>query len=633
MKRLLAGLLSLGVLAGCSKPPCKCLFLTDGGPDAGPDTSEVAVKPRIYQLLVRHFGNANTTNAYDGDLATNGSGKLADINDAALDALKGLGVTHLWLTGVVRQATLSDFSSVDPALGPDDPDIVKGKAGSPYAVRDYFDVSPEIATVPANRVAEFKALVARIHAHGLKAVIDFVPNHVSRGYKSVVKPELDFGLHDDPSQFFSPQNHFFYLAQPAGQALQLSYPPGAPVHAGQDGRFGPEDGTTLARTPKATGDNLTSPNPSANDWYEVVKLNYGFNFVDRTTHYDPQPALWGQMDQVLSHWQGLGVDGFRCDFSHWIPVEFWSWAIGRAKARQPAYFFAEAYDNPDAAPGYSKAAFVRAGFDALYDSAAYNTVKGIYASTNWANDLEQALPAADVEGHLLRYAENHDERRAASPVTPGDPGNSGFGTAQAGFAVTALLHLLGPEPTLVYAGQELGEKGAGREGFGGDDGRTSIFDYWSPPALAAWSNGHAYDGAQLNADAKDLRAQYVALGAVLAEPAFSGKRFSLQPANKAQAAFGEQGHWVYGFLRFDPDRGQTFLVLANLNPSVAYTPKVKLPTEAMTEARLDPAASYALVDRWSALNLSASGAELTSPGVVVDLPALTVRVLEIKKGP
>ncbi len=590
------------------------------------------MQPRIYQLFVRIFGNTKGANVYDGDIATNGCGTFEDINDVALDGIKQLGVTHIWLTGVVRQATLSDFSSIDPALGPDDPDIVKGRAGSPYAIKDYFDVSPELAQNPAQRIQSFQALLNRIHDHGLKAVIDLVPNHVSRAYSSTVRPDLNFGTHDDQSQFFVASNNFFYLVDPAGEALQLSYPQGAPPRDGLDGRFAPEDNSAAGRVPKATGNNQTSHTPSANDWYEAIKLNYGFNFVDGTTHYSPIPDTWNKIDAVLAYWQGLGVDGFRCDFSHWIPVEFWSWAIARAKARGPVYFFAETYDNPDAAPGYSKQAFVQAGFDALYDSNFYNTIKGIFAASNWANDLDGVLPSAALSGHMLRYVENHDERRAASPVTPGDPGNSGFGSASAGFVVTALAHTLGAEPSLLYNGQEVGEPALGAEGFGGDDGRTTIFDYWTMPMFASWVDGHTYDGALMTSDQQTLRANYVALGQLLALPAFAaGKTYSLQSANKSATEFGGQGQFVYAVLRTDPDRASTFLMLFNLSATNNYRPQVRIPSEALNEARL-PVDGTMLTfnDHFSSFTTNAAANALSTTGVEIDLPALAVRALEIK---
>lgn len=620
-----AWMAGLVALAACSQA-----VVESPAPRPQPTSRLVDGPPRVYQLLVRTFGNDKGVNRYDGDLATNGSGTFEDLNDAALDSLSALGVTHLWLTGVPRQATLTDFSAIDPRLTPDDPDIVKGRAGSPFAVRDAFDVSPELAKDPAHRVDSFMAAVARIHAHGLKVVIDLVPNHVARSYASVVKPEFDFGRNDDPARFFAPGNDLFHLPEPAGEALRLSYPAGAPPRSGLDGRFGPEDASTPARTPRATGNNQTSHSPSADDWYEVVKLNHGFDFVTRTGHYDPQPASWAKLDAVLAHWQSLGVDGFRFDFAHWVPVELWRWLLPRAKARRPAFLFAEVYDNPDAVPGYSREALVAAGFDALYDAKAYETAKGIFAGPNWANDLDGIRPAKALAGHALRYAENHDERRAASRVVAGSGHGSGFGSGEAGFAVTALLQLQSTEPVLLHAGQEVAEPGAGVEGFGGEDGRTSIFDYWSPPEFSKWVNGHRYDGALLSPAQQALRANYARLLGLLKEPAFArGSWSALSEVNKAQRAFGEGGHFVHAFVRDDDATKSAFVVLANLDPTRAFSPKLVLPQALLGRlGRGTGGAAVVLRDRFSPLTWSGTAAEWGA-GVEVELPPLGVRVLEL----
>ena len=294
------------------------------------------VKPVIYQLVVRYFSNTNTMNQRNGPLSVNGCGRFEDINATAMSAIRQLGATHIWLTGCLRQATLTDYSTI--GLPPDDPDVVKGIAGSFYAVRDYFDVCPDYAASLPGRLAEFDSLVGRIHAAGLKALIDFVANHVARGYQSVVKPELSFGEGDDTTQFFRRDNHFFYLVDPPGQKLRLAKPTHWDPPAGVtcDGEFAREDGGP-GRPPKATGNNVTSPNPSVLDWYDTAKLNYGYNFAARSGHYSPRPRTWDTMDQVLAYWQARGVDGFRCDFAHYIPPEAWSFLISQARQSRPEY--------------------------------------------------------------------------------------------------------------------------------------------------------------------------------------------------------------------------------------------------------------------------------------------------------
>ncbi|MGZ4967698.1 MAG: alpha-amylase family glycosyl hydrolase, partial [Chthoniobacterales bacterium] len=278
-------------------------------------TTNAAPKPeriRIYQLFVRLFSNTNETRKQNGTLAENGVGKFNDINDAALDSLRAMGFTHIWLTGVLQQATGTDYSSIgQPA---DDPNLLKGIAGSPYAIKDYFDVCPDYAERPEHRLDEFKSLLDRIHRHEMKALIDIVPNHVARCYASDVKPDLDFGAHDDKSRFFAPQNNFFYL-KPGNGGPPLRLPGGI---------FPPEK-----EHGRVTGNNAVSWTPSPNDWYETVKLNYGFDFTapnkdvreypTALATQKPIPDTWTKMDRVLEYWQSLGVDGFRCDMAHMEP--------------------------------------------------------------------------------------------------------------------------------------------------------------------------------------------------------------------------------------------------------------------------------------------------------------------------
>lgn len=559
---------------------------------------------RIYQVLPRLFGNTNETRKPNGTLAENGVGKFNDLNDAALDSLQAMGFTHLWLTGVLRQMTATDYPAI--GLTPDDPDLLKGLAGSPYAIKDYFDLCPDLAVDPAHRLDEFKALLARLHARGLKAIIDFVPNHVGRAYASSVRPELSFGKDDDRTRFFAADNNFFYLrpTDPGGGAplrlptLDAQGQPVSPtcrVLGAGDGRFDGE-----REFGRVTGNNVVSWAPMPHDWYETVKLNYGFDFTDpakRRREYPhgssgpdaarPVPDTWKKMDAVLAHWQALGVDGFRCDMAHLIPPEFWRWAIARARERQPdVYFVAEAYDDdPAKVPaGDGKPArnvmvdLLDAGFDSVYDDPSLKILKGIYDGPKWANDLDDAHgggsadPArANLFHRSLRHAENHDEVRLASR---GNWGNVG---PEVGRPVAAILYALGRGPAMLYSGQEVGEPAAGAEGFGGDDGRTSIFDYWSMPELAKWVNGGRYDGGRLSPAQRDLREFYGRLLHLVGEPAFTrGEFIPLNPANNGNPRFGRlpgetaSGHWLYAFLRDDPASRQRFLVVVNLHPRETF---------------------------------------------------------------
>ena len=578
LSRLIAALLLLLLATACGEKHETADF--DQPPAASGD------RVVIYQLVVRLWSNVKNVNQWDGDLITNGVGKFEHIDQAALDAIKELGVTHLWLTGVLQQATNTDYSYLDPPQPADDPDILKGKAGSFYAVKDYFDVCPDYALDPGDRLAEFAALVERAHQADLKVIIDFVPNHVARTYDSDVRPDLNFGANDDPTVFYAAQNNFFYLVDPPGQVLQLPEPSHWPRPAGADGTLASEDndGDPPGDVPKATGNNQTLAELTENDWFETIKLNYGFDFVTGEYAYDPEPSTWRIMDEVLAYWQNLGVDGFRCDFAHWVPVEAWAYLVAAARARDPeVFFFAEAYQSGDAPPGFSFTNLLKVGFDAVYDDSSYDILKGVYCCGRWANDLEEALNQNGdfLTNHLLRYVENHDERRLASPVVEGEnPDDSGCGSYQAGKPLAATLYLLGPGPILLFNGQEVGEEAAEAEGYGGDDGRTTIFDYWTMPRVAQWINNFAFDGGQLEPGRRELRQWYADLIALAKQPGFAtGNFYSIQYVNKDNWRYSS-GQYVYSFLRYDVDAGAAWLVLANYS-NITHGFKLKIPADAL----------------------------------------------------
>ena len=619
---------------------------------------------RIYQLFVRLFGNANERRKQNGTLAENGVGKFNDINDAALMAIRKMGFSHIWLTGVLQQASGTDYSAIgQPA---DDPDLLKGIAGSPYSIKDYFDVCPDYAVDPKERLTEFRALLGRMHGHQMKALIDFVPNHVARCYHSDIKPEINFGTTDDRSKFFDPQNNFFYL-QPDAKGPPLKLPtwhdgvalsPTCKLEGMKcDGRFDGE-----LEHGKVTGNNVASWQPNLNDWYETAKLNYGFDFTDSSKQRReypnawypdaPVPDTWKKMDQVIAYWQEIGVDGFRGDMAHMEPPEFWKWLIARARQRMPAVvFIGEAYDNdPAKVPGSDPVLsrlnggrgnvmfdLLDAGFDGVYDDPTYRALKRIYEGPAWANDLDTIERDAFIFDNSLRYAENHDEVRLASRSQWGGIGMN------VGRPVSAILYGLSRGPIMLYNGQEVGEPGAGAEGFGGDDSRTSIFDYWSMPVLVSWLNGHRYDGGKLSLGQKSLREFYARLVRLTNEPAFrDGVFIPLNPENRQNPAFGRlgdettSGHWCYAFFRFDHTSRQTFLVVVNLHPGEAlrhvgvFFPAAALQTTGLNKADLQ----LHFIDRLaadSAMEIELSAGELAAGRLrIPEIPPLTACYFEIR---
>jgi glycosidase len=594
--------------------------------------AEEAPRPVIYQLMVRTFSNTNETRKTNGTLAENGCGRFAEIHEGALRSLKGMGFTHLWLTGVLEQASGTAY----PTRPADSPDILKGIAGSPYAIKDYFDVCPDYALEPEKRLEEFQALVERCHALGLKVLIDFVPNHVARSYESDIRPGSSFGQGDKRDVFFDRDNHFYYLGlgDPGG-GPPLKLPTlGMP---GCEGSFAPEK-----HHGRVTGNNVISWAPSIHDWYETVKLNYGHDFTQgRATGHLPGPdadltevpKTWRTMDEILGYWQGLGVNGFRVDMAHMVPIEFWAWAVKRARARQADVFFsAEAYDNDPAklTDGHVLDELIKAGFDAVYDDPSYDVLEGLYDSGKWANDLDPITFTGARFHQSLRYAENHDEVRIASPKEWGGLG------MKVGRPVTAVLFAMGRGPVMLYQGQEVGEPAAETEGFGGDDARTTIFDYWSMPEFTKWVNGGRFDGGRLSDEQKDLREWYGKLIRVIQAPAFTaGEFYGLNHANLENPKFGRlgaetsSGHWLYAFLRHDAKSGQSFLVVANFHGSETLRGvHVSLPGDAWNFIGRKPGDGWRFTNR-----LDGEWSGLARDGAIAlpDLTPCSAMILEVSK--
>lgn len=450
----------------------------------------------VYQLMTRVFGNKTTLNKPYGTLAENGVGKFNDINGAALRSLKEMGITHVWYTGVIEHAVLTDYSKYGIAL--DDADVVKGRAGSPYAIKDYYDVNPDLAVNVQERMKEFEQLVERTHINGLKVLVDFVPNHVARTYKSDAKPTgvKDLGESDDKTVKFSPNNNFYYLP---GESFVVPKD-FKPVPA--DSLYPPADGKFAETPAKVTGNNQFTSSPGGNEWFETVKLNYGVDIQNNNkTYFDPVPDTWIKMKDILVFWATKNVDGFRCDMAEMVPVEFWNWAIPQVKAVNPEIIFVAEIYNPAQYKNYLQTG----KFDYLYDKVQlYDTLRGLINNQRSANDIDVIQKSLEgINANMLHFLENHDEQRIASPDFAGDAWK-----IVPAMVVSATID---QGPVMIYFGQEVGEPGAGTEGFSGKDGRTTIFDYWGVPEHQKWMNGGAFDGGLLSEGQKKLRQFYASL--------------------------------------------------------------------------------------------------------------------------
>jgi glycosidase len=533
-------------------------------------------KLTIYQLLPRLFGNTKTLNKTYGSVEENGVGKLNDITDKALVEIKTMGFSHVWYTGVIEHATMTDHSA--HGIKTDDPDVVKGLAGSPYAIKDYYDIAPDLAVDVPNRLNEFQDLVIRTHLNGLKVIIDFVPNHVARTYASDAKPDgvRDFGEDDDNTLNFSPDNDFYYIP---GQPFVV---PGGYNPGGDEFTSPLKDGKFDEFPAKATGNDVFNPAPTINDWFETIKLNYGVYYLDgKKSYFDHIPPLWHKMHHILTYWAEMGVDGFRCDMIEMVPVEFWAWIIPKLKVTYPdLIFIGEAYDKEQY---YNY--IHNGGFDYLYDKVGlYDAIRRLTCNepgaSTWEINSVWNNQCKGIDQHMLRFMENHDEQRIASKDFAGD----------ASFAIPGMIvsATLATGPVMIYSGQEVGEPAEGIPGFSGDDGRTTIFDYWGVPAHQRWINKGKFDGDNLSSAQKELRGFYSKLlNIVKANEALStGEFYELMIANEHQPGFDTM---LYIYMRYTPR--QKVLVVANFNRTERAI-SIKIPVELLTQFGLAGAAGF-----------------------------------------
>jgi glycosidase len=524
----------------------------------------------IYQMMTRLFGNKNQLNKVYGTREENGVGKFNDIDTVALHQIKDLGVTHVWYTGIIEHASLSDYSQY--GIPPDDADVVKGIAGSPYAIRDYYDVDPDLAVDVPNRMLEFEQLVERTHRVGMGVLIDFIPNHVARNYQSDKKPSgiVDLGANDDQSLAFSATNNFYYLT---GQSFQ---PPPAPEDIPpsiqKDGRF--EESPA-----KATGNDIFSATPTAGDWYETVKLNYGVDIQnEKTQHFDPIPDTWIKMKDILLYWTSKNVDGFRCDMAEMVPVAFWSWVIPQIKVVNPDIIFIAEIYNPNAYRNYIN----NGKFDYLYDKVQlYDSLRKLVDGVGNTRDIAEIQASlAGINDNMLHFMENHDEQRLSSRFFAGDPWK-----AIPAMVVSATIDR---GPVMIYFGQEFGEPAIGEEGFQGDDGRTTIYDYWGVPEHQKWMSGGQYSGDSLTLIQKQLHLFYADLLSLAAtSTALTQGSYVDITAHNIDA--GNFGNRIHAFLRY---KAEERLLIVTSFSGIDQHIKVQLPSEAVERLGLDTNGQY-----------------------------------------
>jgi glycosidase len=510
----------------------------------------------VYQMMFHLWGNKQTELVRNGSYQTNGVTKFKDVSDVALKALKNKGITHVYATGLIEHATMENFAAFGSPI--DHPSVVKGRAGSPFAIKDYYDVNPFLADEPAKRMEEFKAMLKRFHANGLKLVIDFVPNHLARQYSSDQKPQgvIDFGVNDNKHVAFDVNNNFYYLP-----GTQFSVPVG--VHPPV-----PVNIPYIEIPAKVSGNNVFSPQPSINDWFETVKLNYGVDYQNgNQNHFDPIPNTWLKMHEVLSYWTALGVDGFRCDMAEMVPVEFWTYAIGKIKKQNPKIIFIAEIYQPDRYRDY----IFKGGFDYLYDKVGlYDGVRRLMQQKPEATcgDITRVWQqeSGDFANHMLRFLENHDEHRLNTPAFAAN----NFWSTIPGMVITASLH---DGPLMIYMGQEFGEKANEIEGYNEADDRSSMFDFWRVETHQRWMNGGKFDGGQLTGDEKLIDAFYQDLFKRIStsEAISNGAFFDLQYAQLDNYPSKK----VYAFLRYTgKDR---LLIISNFDANHAQTFDIQIP--------------------------------------------------------
>ena len=309
------------------------------------------------------------------------------------------------------------------------------------------------------------------------------------------------------------------------------------------------------------------------------------------------------MTDILLFWASKGVDGFRCDMAEMVPAAFWSWATDKVKYRYPDMLFIGEVYNPAEYRNY-----LGAGFDYLYDKVGmYDTLRDVMCGRQSVHAITTAWQQTDdIRQHMLYFLENHDEQRIASSFFAGD--------ARKGVPALIVSALLQQNPLMIYFAQEYGERGMDAEGFSGQDGRTTIFDYWSVPSMVRAL------GSKLTASERALSAIYNKVMNIAAteKAVTDGISFDLMYVN---GDYQRQ----YAFLR--KAGSEALLVVANFD-DIPTTMDVTIPAHAFDYLKLKERKSVTAVDLLTGKEIKRT---LTCDCYVsVDLEPLGAVVLKFK---
>jgi glycosidase len=287
----------------------------------------------IYEVNIRQYTVEGTFNAFAEHLPR----------------LKELGVDILW------------FMPIHP-IGEKNR---KGSLGSYYSVRDYTAVNPEFGSLE-----DFRKLVDLVHAQGMYAIIDWVPNHTAWDHVWTFE-HPEYYVKDEDGGFVSPF-----------------------------------------------------------DWTDVIQLDY-----------DNQ-EMRKDMIASMKYWlTDTGIDGFRCDVAHMVPVDFWDQVRPALEAIKPVFLLAE-----------SDQYFLQENaFDATYGWPFHHLMNDIASGRKTANAISYHFSKIDSlfpEGAIImQFTSNHDE-------------NSWNGTVRerldGGVKTFAVLAATVPGMPLIYSGQEAG---------------------------------------------------------------------------------------------------------------------------------------------------------------------------------